>query len=63
MLLNRANTIHTINTARKPDQNACPGVLPVKKAAEKAAIATTHQGKKKPLANDNMSIMRNNIIL
>jgi hypothetical protein len=62
MLLNKAKTIHTINTAKKPDQKACPGVLPAKKAAENAAIATTHQGKKKPLANDNMSIMRNNIL-
>jgi len=46
MLLNKAKVVQTIKTAPKPDQNDCPEVLPIKKPLKKAAIATTHQGKK-----------------
>ena len=62
MLLNKANTVHTIKTAVKPDQKDCPEVFPIKSADKKATIATTHQGKKYPLANERIRIIRNSIL-
>lgn len=61
MLLNRANTIQAIKTAKNPAKNDLNGFLPAKYAAINAAIAITHQGKKYPPAKDRIKIIRNNI--
>jgi hypothetical protein len=62
-VLKSARIVQTINTPAKPDQNDLAGVLPINNAGKNAAIATTHQGKKYPLANDNISMMKNSIVV
>jgi hypothetical protein len=60
-VLNSARTVHTINTPKKPAKNDFAGVLPINNAGKKAAIATTHQGRKYPLAKVNIRMMKNSI--
>ncbi|RAV57272.1 hypothetical protein DIU36_13235 [Mucilaginibacter rubeus] len=63
MLLKRASTIHTIKTAIKACQKELFAVVPIKRAVKNDMTATIHQGKKYPLANESISMMKNNMVL
>jgi len=63
MLLKSASIVQVINTAAKPAPKDRAGVLPINSAGRKAAMAITHQGKKKPLAKVNIRMMKNSMVV